>query len=120
MRMIVAELPDGKIECPLGEKTWMCLADRVAFEKRFDTAAAVMSTYRHLVDDDGAVKEGADISAVREEYLLFFAWRELSRGAEGVPGYDEFVDQVLDLDIGVDPDDPDDGEAEEPDPTEGS
>ena len=79
--------------------TWMCLADRVRFEHRFDASPAQMAAWEGLYDDEGKVREGADLSGIREEYLAFFAWCEARRRANDIPDYGEFLERVAGLDI---------------------
>lgn len=102
---VVVTLLDGKKAEATGE--YMALADRVAYERRFNESAMVLSQMSDVFDEKtGKVKKGADISGVREEWLAFFAWRLLKR--EGVAGedYDSFLDSVADVSVDVEPDPP--------------
>lgn len=106
---ITAEMVDGtKFEAAVPEKSYMGLGDRVAFERRYGTSTpAVLADIGSMFieDEDGErqVDTEADLSTLREEHVLFFSWRGLSRGADGVPDFDEFADQVADVEVAVDP-----------------
>jgi hypothetical protein len=84
-------------------ETWMALADRVQFEKKFGKNVAELSRWEALFED-GKLKPDADLSGLSDEYLAFFAWRVLHRESDA-PDYDQFIDSIssLDLDFDVDP-----------------
>lgn len=87
---VVAELQDGSSIEASG--TWMTLADRIAFERRFGVSAAALA---RGVDDDGKV----DPEVFREEQHAFAAWCLLRReGATQLP-FEEFGEQADDLTI---------------------
>lgn len=101
---ITVELDGRTIEATGLHRTWMCLADRVKFEKQFSTSTGgVVLAFSELYeeDDDGKrkLKDGADVSGLREEYLAFFTWCELRRRADDVPDYAEFIESVVSVDL---------------------
>lgn len=107
---ISAEMADGTTyTATVPDKSYMGLGDRVAFERRFGTStSAVMMQLggAFTVDDDGeqVVADDADLSELREEHHAFFAWRGLRRECDGVPDFDEFIDNAVDLEIDREPD----------------
>ncbi len=112
MAKITATLDDGSArEC--STSTFMCLADRVAFERYFGQSSAALAAVRELFDDDGKPKPGADLSILREEWIAFFAHRALLRAdREGTPAYDDFIESVAGVTIDQD------GDVPAPNPTE--
>jgi hypothetical protein len=96
--LIKAKMLDGR-EVQGESSTFMCAADRMAFERRFGVGAAVMQPWQRLYDSNGDPVEGADLSEVREEYVNFFAWRALRRLANGqLPeDWDVFSDTVQEI-----------------------
>lgn len=102
--------------CTAPRKMWMCLADRVHFERRFGVPAIAYEAHRRA-------------GTLPDEWPLFFAWRCLVRGVPELAevGFDVFVEDALELDLN-DPDAPDTEASEgagtqiqpeeaEPDPT---
>lgn len=87
-------------------RTWMCQADRVAFERRFDTSIGAMSALREQFDPEtNEPKEGADLSPIKEEYIAFFAWRCMNREVGDQGAFEAWVETVAEVDIGA-PDPP--------------
>jgi hypothetical protein len=109
---LFATMLDGRglrAEC----KTYMCTADRIAFERRFKLSSTTLSKLAPLYDEDGKPKPGADFSEVREEWTLFYGWRALARELNGQLGdFDAFCEEVDELDVHFP-----EKEAAEPNPT---
>lgn len=116
---ISVELLDGEpLECEANPKTWMCLADRIAFREQFGVAPNEMALWSDLFTDgdDGGrtIRPDADpelLGRMREDYLLFFAWRELTRRLDKakVPAFAQLAEQAGGLTI-----DASDGDAADP------
>lgn len=89
-------------------RSYMATADRVAFERQFDRSWNELAQLRDQFDEDGKPKPGADLSGLRDEWILFFCWRAIQREADP-PGslgpFDEWVETVESHDL--DPDDDD-------------
>lgn len=127
MPKITAEMADGTTHDPVvPPKSFMCLADRVAFERHFGTSIATVmatATARNAdrdqsdEDDEAGGPDTIRLGDMREEHLAFFAWRTVSRHGD-LATFDEFVDQVLDVTIDASVDDTDD-EDDTTGPTEG-
>lgn len=97
------------------------LADRVAFERRFQIPAAKMSQVERwlYMADDREVKENPDLlgqlrpggEEFREEWLVYFAYRLLRRTAITADEYEAWLEKVDDVSVDL--------QAEEvPNPTE--
>ena len=103
MRIVLGLIDGTKYEAEADLSTFGCLADRVAFERRFDVSAAVLAKVEEFVrrNDDGTTTvtdaEGlADV--LREEHVLFLAWRELRRQVPDVPDdFDEVLESTASL-----------------------
>jgi hypothetical protein len=106
-RITVRLLPDGQ-EITFVSHTFMCTADRVAFERHFNIGSSVISAQLAKFEDDGTPRPGEDVSDVREAYLLFFLWRAAVRAApelEGAAfdgGEDAFLERILDFEMEMD------------------
>lgn len=75
--------------------------DQVAFERRFGQNAAVMGRLRDAFDDAGGLRADADPAAIRTEWLAFLAWRLFVRAGEAPASFDEWLEQIADLDLAV-------------------
>jgi hypothetical protein len=83
-----------------GTSVWQALSDRVAFERRY--ATSILSAAQKLkgnLDEEGNPTEGFDWSLVNEERLAFFAWRVLRRAERPVGDFDDFIDNVEDIEL---------------------
>ncbi len=97
--------------------TWLCLADRIAFERRYGRSAiAEIEALQGAVDPERqTLREGADLSPLREESIAFFAWRAAARSNVGDyagMAFETWLELVADLDI------EERGEGAEANPTE--
>lgn len=81
-------------------------SDQVAFERRFGVNATVLQRLGESFNDEGELREDADPSAIRTEWLAFVAWRVLSRTA-GAPDFEAWLEGLADLDINIKEDDDD-------------
>jgi hypothetical protein len=80
---------------------FMCAADRVAFERRFGV------TVGQLAEITGSGPGGAvDLGRLREEWILFFAWRCANRSPGGDQGpFDAWIELVAGVELAdIDPD----------------
>ena len=82
--------------------TYMCTADRIAFERHFKVSSAVMAAWNELFDGTtGEPKPGADLKDVHEEWIAFFAWRALSRALNGaMPDFEGFIESLAEVKVG--------------------
>jgi hypothetical protein len=111
---LFATMLDGR-ELRAETKTYMCTADRIAFERRFKLSSTTMGKFADLYDEKGMPKKGADFSEMREEWHLFYGWRALGRELNGQVGdFDAFCESVDELDVKFAE------EATEPNPTIGT
>lgn len=79
---------------------FMCTADRVAFERHYKTSSASMRSIADLFDEEGQPREGADLGALREEWILFFAWRVLVRESADVErDFQAFIESVAECNV---------------------
>ena len=96
------------VEVDALEATFMCLADRVAFQQAFGTNPATMASWQALFDADGNPLDDADLGQLDERFLAFFAWREARRrtngqlDAYGGDTFDGFIERLADLEIDTD------------------
>jgi hypothetical protein len=96
---LLVTMLDGR-ELRAETKTYMCTADRIAFERRFKLSSTAMATFADLYDEKGMPKKGADFSEMREEWHLFYGWRALGRELNGQVGdFDAFCESVDELDV---------------------
>jgi hypothetical protein len=97
------------------------LPDQIAFERQFKRSAGVMAAtatraQQYMAEVEAAVREGReppdqpDDVLPRVEWLAFFAWRDLRRHHPEVIAakFDDFVEQVEDMDYQEDEEDEDD------------
>lgn len=91
---------DGS-EIAFDTRTFMCLADRVAFERHFQSSSAAMTALKDKFDDSGKPLPGADLSDLREEHLAFLVWLAAVRSNDsGVVGpFEDFVMDLEDFDV---------------------
>jgi hypothetical protein len=81
-------------------RTWMCQADRVAFERRFHTSIGAMSKLRDQFDPEtNEPKEGADLSILKEEHIAFFAWRCMNREVQDQGSFEDWLEKVAEVDV---------------------
>jgi hypothetical protein len=80
-------------------RTFMCLADRVAFERHFHSSSAALASLRDLFDADGAPIPGADLSSLQEEHVAFLVWCAAARSGNAVGSFDEFIVALEDYEI---------------------
>lgn len=97
-------------------RTWMCLADRVRFERAYGVSsgelAGAAQQAKAAVTDEGELIEGADtaaLGAIKEEWLAYFAWLAARRCLPDVYGetdFEAFLEQLAEFDVieGVDAD----------------
>jgi hypothetical protein len=96
---VTVTMLDGR-ELRAETKTYMCTADRIAFERRFKLSSASFSKFGEFYDEKGDPKPGADFANVREEWHLFYGWRALARSLNGQVGnFDVFCEEVDELDV---------------------
>lgn len=96
-------------------RTYMCLADRVAFERHFGDST--VKAMRALAGDyaDGERRAEA-MAGFREEWTVFFTWRCLRRFEPETPDFDAFLETVAEVEIGqVEVGQVDSGQVEEAD-----
>lgn len=104
---------DGS-ELSFDTRSFMCLADRVAFERHFGSSSAGLAKMRDKFNPDGTPVKGADLSDLQEEHVAFLVWRAILRyQAANDPGaplqsFDDFVEGLEEFDVkdGVDDVDP--------------
>jgi len=75
--------------------------DQVAFERRFGVNAAVMGRLREAFDDSGLLKPDADAGSIKTEWLAFLAWRLMARAGVAGSSFDEWLENVADLELTV-------------------
>lgn len=75
------------------------LADRVAFERRFETNAAVLGRIKEFFDDEGKLLPGADPGAMREEWVAFIVYRVLHRAKRYEGDFETFLEEAAELDL---------------------
>jgi hypothetical protein len=86
------------------------MADRAAFEEHFQRGSAVLGAIAEAfeTDEEGKpvskngnpkLKEGADLTHVRDEYMAFLAWRSVRRTNPGIAKFSEFIDNADELDF---------------------
>lgn len=96
-----AELMDGDdlraVEAT--SRTYMCTADRVAFERRFGQSSGALASLRDKFDEQGKPRPGADLSDLRDEWIAFFAWRVLNRHAGDQGDFDSWIERVADIEL---------------------
>lgn len=99
----MAEMMDeSRLDCEAMH--WAVAADRIAFERHFGTNTSVLAGINNVVDDEGQIRQGADLSGLREEWLAFFAWRELRRHHPDMGDYGWFTDNLEGLTVEGSPD----------------
>lgn len=79
---------------------FMSMADRIAFEQKYGQSASVMSKF--APGEDG---ETPDFSELREEWIAFFAWRELRRHGHSLD-FEAFVDRLARVEFAGQPEAP--------------
>jgi hypothetical protein len=84
------------------EANWGNNADRVAFERRFQTNSRVM-------------KDKFGTAEYRDEWMAFMVWRSLRRQTPNVADFEEFLEDIDEFIFG---EDGEDQEEDVPDPTE--
>lgn len=99
---VVAVMLDGdKLEA---QGVYMPLADRVAFERKFDVSVLEMARLERRIDDAGQAT--APVPDLREERSAFFSWRLLHRAGKTEADFDAFLDNVERLEIEIHKDGP--------------
>lgn len=86
--------------------TYMPLADRVAFEKKWGVAFEGLFRYTTVELEDPQAEGGTRKVTVpnagpewRDERGAFFIWRAMRRHGIEVAGFDQWLEQVDDIDI---------------------
>ncbi|MGH2692321.1 MAG: hypothetical protein ACRDHM_07425 [Actinomycetota bacterium] len=98
---ITVQMLDGST-LEASTRTYMCTADRVAFERQFDTSSGQLMNLGQHFGPDGELLEGADMSVLREEWIAFFTWRALGRElpeTTRTASFEEFLEKVLNIDL---------------------
>ncbi|HYT30232.1 MAG TPA: hypothetical protein VEN82_05605 [Actinomycetota bacterium] len=80
-------------------RTYMCLADRAAFERQFDVGSGALMQLADLFDAKGERRAGADLGNLREEWMAFLAWRCLNRDVGDQGPFLEFLDRLDSIEI---------------------
>jgi hypothetical protein len=88
--------------------------DRIAFERQFSIPAVKLAELERLFDKKGKLREGADISGFREEWLVFFAYRALVRAEQVSDDYEAWLEKIDDLEFEMRPDEAANPTAEAP------
>lgn len=94
---ITAVMLDGTKHEATG--AYMALADRVAFERKYESSIIEMSRQARHLGEDGMPLDESDLSGLREERAAFFAWRTLERGGCPVGEFDAWLDAVDEITI---------------------
>lgn len=84
-----ATMADGtEHETTTTERMYMCLADRVQFERRFNVSF-------------GELRINSAAGIQHDEWIAFFVWRALARGVPALSqvSFDDFVEAAAELDI---------------------
>ncbi len=95
---VTARLFDGNVVTAAG--AWMAAADRYAFEERF--GLSLPSLFGARVGKDGKIADEelpSVLASLQERYLAFFAHRLLVREGKFFGTFEEFTEQVADLEI---------------------
>lgn len=100
---VTAQLLDGSTQSTEGPLA--PLNDRVAFERRFNLSAAVLARLGESFDANGRLKDEADPSAIKEEWVAFLCWRMLARGPARGIDFETWIDQLEGLDLDVEDED---------------
>jgi hypothetical protein len=97
---LTAKLLDGR-ELKTDTTTFMCAADRIAFERYYKMGTAALTEFRDLWDENGTPRPGADMTKLHEEWSVFFVWRALRRAVDGqLPeDFDGFCDLIEELEV---------------------
>lgn len=92
------ELLDGGLHT-YSTTTFMCVADRVAFERHFGVTSGELSNLREAFDATGAPLPGADISGLHEAWTTFFVWRTTVRALAyfTTMTFDDFCEQIAEI-----------------------
>jgi hypothetical protein len=96
---VVLSLLDGT-EHGYSTTTFMCTADRVAFERQFPPhTSGELVNLRDAFDSKGAPLPGADVSGLHEEWTTFFVWRTAVRGVPAMAkvSFEAFCDQAAEI-----------------------
>ena len=96
-RIILHRL-DGT-EVSFETRTFMCLADRVAFERHFHSSSAALASLRDKFDAEGNAVPGADLSDLQEEHVAFLVWCAARRSSHDIGPFDDFVMGLEDFDL---------------------
>ncbi len=100
------ELDDGhSYSAESNPRTFMGLASRIAFERQFGMSPAAMKAWQSLYDNEGNLRDDAELGVLREEWLAFFGWHELRRHDDDVPEWEYVIEHVVACDFG-DPENP--------------
>lgn len=101
---------DGR-EHAFETRTYMCTADRVAFERRFQVNSGELSKLGEIYDEAGRPRPGADLGAFRDEWIAFFTWRVAARHVPALAemAFDAFVEELAEVEL-----DTTEGEAMDP------
>jgi hypothetical protein len=84
-------------------RTFMCLADRVAFERHFHSSSAALSALRDKFDAEGVPIPGADLSDLQEEHVAFLVWCAARRTSHDVGSFEDFVMALEDFEMTDEP-----------------
>lgn len=83
---------------------WMCLSDRVAFERKFGKSTMSLAKFAPQNGNgdapaDTTARDDEAAEELREEWLAFFVWRCLRRDHADVGDFDAFIDQVVNVEV---------------------
>lgn len=115
---IELRLLDGK-EFQGDTTTLYCKADKYAFEQRFDVGSGVLANMADIFDDDTGLRiKGTDASGVHDTWTDFFIWRACARAIPQLAqmSFEEFKDQVDDIELIAPKKKGEDGKSESLDP----
>ena len=94
MRVVAVMLNGDKHEA-VG--VYMALSDRVTFERLYDVSVMELKRQSKVIDEEGNAQ--AAVPNLREEQTAYFCWRTLTRGECPVGGFEDFLENVEEVQI---------------------
>jgi hypothetical protein len=85
---VAVEFLDGSPRVEFKTRTYMCQADRVAFERRFNLTIAELHN-----------RAAADSGRISDEHVAFFAWRAMNREVGDQGDFDAWIERVEEIDL---------------------